>query len=85
VTHLDCDHCGGHAITSRDNTFGEGDSDRCDDCGFPGTVVVYDSDEDEPTAQWSCSDDPLDRCKRADCAECAEVRAAGGKGEETER
>ena len=41
---LSCDHCGGAAITSPDGLFSEQSSDRCEACGYPGGVVLEESD-----------------------------------------
>lgn len=78
---LECDHCGGAAITSTNGLFGEGDSDRCDECGFPGHVSVDESgnedDDGDPiyTATWLSSIDAGDVCTSCVCSECDGIRA----------
>ncbi len=67
---LDCDHCGGDAITSETGLFTGGQVERCDDCGFPGCVYVDDEDLDGVTAYWRCSDEPGAKCNDRDCREC---------------
>lgn len=75
---LDCPHCGGDAITSENGLFSDGDGEACDSCGLPGCVSVDDSDEDDVTAHWHCSEDPERRCDQADCDECREPALTGG-------
>jgi len=68
---LSCDHCGDDAITSESHEFSDGQGDRCESCGFPGTVSVDDADPEEVSAYWRISDDVEARCQRGQvCEEC---------------
>jgi hypothetical protein len=62
---LECDHCGGHAITSSDGMFDDGDGGKCAECGFPGHVSA-----DGESAYWMMGEEADDRCDRKDCEEC---------------
>lgn len=64
---LECQHCGGAAITSATGMFAEDDGGACAECGFPGQVNVTEDGE----AYWSAHDlDALAKCMRQDCGEC---------------
>jgi predicted RNA-binding Zn-ribbon protein involved in translation (DUF1610 family) len=70
---LDCPHCGGAAVWSKANLFGDGDADRCDACGIPGVVDVTDEGpghEDENTARFV--PESGGRCRQHGCPECGE-------------
>lgn len=73
---LECGHCGGAAVSEQRDLFHEGMADRCEECGYPGQVIVDDigdgdGDEEtgEPTgvAHWSTSERPGVRCRRPNC------------------
>jgi hypothetical protein len=81
VSTLGCDHCGGDAVTSETDEYSEDMAAKCEECGFPGRVSIDDAGDDAE-AYWSCSEADDAVCNDADCEECAEVRAAGGKGSE---
>lgn len=69
-SYLECDHCGGAAITSPDDVFTDGDGGACETCGMPGHVFVDDV-LDDATAWWRVNyDDENARCREADCEEC---------------
>ncbi len=70
---LECDHCGDVAYEAPDGMVGDGEGDACISCGFPGHASV---DNDEPIAWWSASDRADAVCRREDCEDCREVRAA---------
>lgn len=70
---LECDHCGGAAVTREDDLYSEGMAVKCEECGFPGRVSIDDANDDAE-AYWLCSDDALATCNRDDCDECAELR-----------
>lgn len=88
MSDLECSHCGGIAFTSSKYDpagadgqgaylFTDGDGDACASCGFPGSVVVDDQQNDEPVdVRWSCSDGNDDTCKDPLCDECEEYREA---------
>src|ERR1700734_4045424 len=42
---IDCNHCGGHAISNSTDRFVDGEGERCNDCGFPGHVSIDDDEE----------------------------------------
>ena len=69
----ECDHCGcgSEVLTAsgRDGFAYDGDLVRCDECGFPGTLVV---EEDDVWIHWH---DDCD-CKR--CLEFAVKEIEGG-------
>ena len=65
TSELDCDHCGGTAITSYTGLFSDGDGGQCEDCGFPGWVTV-----DDRTAWWNGSDSVDARCMDHECPDC---------------
>ena len=87
---LACDHCGGAAITSPNGLFNERSSDRCASCGYPGDVVVEESDtirtrvvgdliddEDVETVYkvtWVSGTEPGDICDACVCSECDAIR-----------
>lgn len=73
--YLECDHCGGEAVTSATGLFSEDMATKCDSCGFPGSVHIDDQDEANVTAWWGCSEDAAAVCNQADCAECEAIRA----------
>jgi len=67
---LECDHCGCDAIDAdEEGLFYDGDGGACATCGFPGRVSA-DGDSEDPHAWWNTSQEPGDRCNRADCEEC---------------
>lgn len=76
---LECDHCGGDAITKAAPWFADGEGERCKACGFPGHVSV-DEDPDGNAASWSMSQDPTARCTDAVCVGCCEkcLHSTGG-------
>ncbi len=77
---LECDHCGGIAITSDAyGLFTDGDGERCDSCGFPGSVCVEDAPDadDGPVlgeAWWNVGQEANDVCSDMACTECAPYR-----------
>lgn len=81
---LECDHCGGVAVESKDGLFGEGDADRCQSCGIAGHITVEENDCDGDCAEDNCTCNtayfsPHDWdenawCNRSDCEDCANVR-----------
>lgn len=77
---LECDHCGGDAITSETGLFWDGDGGACEECGFPG-MVSADGDSEDPSAWWNTSQELGDRCNRADCEECSELPKGRDDGE----
>lgn len=74
MASLECDHCGGPAITSGSGLFGDGDGGKCWTCGFPGWVSIDDQEESDVCAWWRRSESDDARCNRDDCEDCKEAR-----------
>ena len=80
IATLECDHCGGVAVTCGNShgLFSDDDSGPCETCGMPGSVVIEDYSEEGEDAETSelCGaavwlSDETARCTRADCNERA--------------
>lgn len=75
---LECDHCGGTAITSLYGQFSEDQGERCDTCGMPGGVTLSqfynDEDEECTSASWLSRLEVGDYCNEPSCVDCAEAR-----------
>ncbi len=80
----ECNHCGGEAIQFKKPRWPgdmwhlyDGDGEKCDECGWPGSVSVDDTDEG-PVADWRTNDwDEGLKCNAADCEECRSLDAEG--------
>lgn len=81
---LECDHCGGTAITSLYGDFHEGQGQRCETCRMPGSVMLtetYDADDNEVVqASWVCRLMVGDYCDEPNCDDCAEARKEAANG-----
>jgi hypothetical protein len=82
---LECDHCGGIAVTSRTGQFLDGQERPCSACGMPGSVsvgYVIDTEDGEDIAQTNfyARLEEGDYCNRPDCDDCAEARKEAANG-----